>query len=904
MSDELYLKENELKKQSLENQEKSVYGELAKKRERPYGVALAEIEEEKPGESEQMIAVDALDSLKVYSFDEAMKSSVEYFRGDSLAASVWVNKYALKDSTGNIYELNPDQMHRRLAGEIARVERNYKNPLEEEEIYQLLKDFKYLVPQGGPMSGIGNDFQVASLSNCFVIGYENADSYGGILKIDEEQVQLMKRRGGVGHDLSNIRPKSSRVLNSAITSTGIVPFMERYSNSTREVAQDGRRGALMLSISIKHPDAEDFIDAKMTAGKVTGANVSVKIDDEFMRCVKENKPYTQKFPIHSENPDVAKVIDARKLWDKIIHNAWASAEPGILFWDTIIRESVADSYADSGFRTVSTNPCGEIPLCPYDSCRLIAINLFSYVSNPFTKEASFDSELFVRHAHAAQRIMDDIIDLELEKIEKIITKITSDPESEEIKRTELQLWQKIKQKAIEGRRTGIGITAEGDMLAALGIKYGSEDAIRFSEEVHKMLAIETYRASVFLAKERGAFKVYDFKKEENNAFLRRLFSEDKELESEMKLYGRRNISLLTVAPTGSVSICTQTTSGIEPVFMVSYTRRKKVNPNDQNVKISFVDEEGDSWEEYKVFHHKFITWAEAQGYSKKDLDEMTDEKLNKLIASSPYHGATSNDVDWVMKVKMQGRIQKWVDHSISVTVNLPSHVDEALVANVYQTAWESGCKGITVYRDGSRSGVLVSADSRKEKQCNAIQETHAPERPNLLEADVVRFKNNEEEWIAFVGVLEGRPYEIFTGKDDDLFLHKGVKNGWISRHKQNLGEKARYDFEFEDKHGYRHTIQGLSRMFDQNYWNYAKLISGVLRHGMPLPYVVELVANLQFDEEKINTWKNGVARALKKFIPDGTKVTGKKCVNCGDEKGLIYRDGCQVCVSCGASKCD
>lgn len=902
MSEDLFVKEKEKKSQLTDEQANSIYDGLAMKRERPEGTALEEIQD--TPDIQETIIQKPSDAQNLFSFDEAMKSSVEYFRGDSLAASVWVNKYALKDSEGNLFELNPDQMHRRLAGEIFRIEQKYSNPMSEEDIYHLLKDFRYLIPQGGPMSGIGNNYQIASLSNCFVIGYENADSYGGILKIDEEQVQLMKRRGGVGHDLSSIRPKSSRVLNSAITSTGIVPFMERYSNSTREVAQDGRRGALMLSISIKHPDAEDFIDAKMTPGKVTGANVSVKIDDEFMRCVMENKPYTQQFPVDSGQPSVRNETDARKLWKKIIYNAWASAEPGILFWDTIIRESVPDCYADLGFMTVSTNPCGEIPLCPYDSCRLIAINLYSYVNNPFTKDAIFDSELFVRHAHAAQRIMDDIIDLELEKIEKILDKIKADPENEEIKRTELQLWEKIRQKALDGRRTGIGITAEGDMLAALGIKYGSEDAINFSEEVHKTLAIEAYRSSVFLAKERGAFKIYDFQRETNNPFIQRLFSEDQELEAEMRKYGRRNISLLTVAPTGTVSICTQTTSGIEPVFLVSYTRRKKVNPNDQNVKVSFTDPQGDSWEEYKVFHHKFITWAEAQGYTKDHLEAMEDSKLDKLISSSPYHGATSNDVDWLMKVKMQGRIQKWVDHSISVTVNLPSHVDEDLVAKVYQTAWESGCKGITVYRDGSRSGVLISTENKKEKHCNSIQETHAPERPAQLKADVVRFKNNEEEWIAFVGILEDRPYEIFTGKDDDLFLHKGVQSGWITRHKHVPGEKARYDFEFEDKHCYRHTIQGLSRMFDQNYWNYAKLISGVLRHGMPLPYVVELVANLHFDEEKINTWKNGVARALKKFIPDGTKVTGKKCSQCGDEKGLIYRDGCQICLNCGHSKCD
>lgn len=897
MSEDVSIKKDDVKKQVADNQVKSTYEALAGKRERPLGVGLDGFEEPDEMNNEKE------EELKMYSYEEATKASTEYFKGDTLAASVWVNKYALKDSEGNLYEKTPDDMHIRIAEEIGRIEKNYPNPMKMDEILNLFKDFKYLVPQGGPMSGIGNNFQVASLSNCFVIGYETADSYGGIMKVDEEQVQLMKRRGGVGHDLTKIRPKGSPVKNSALTSTGIVPFMERYSNSTREVAQDGRRGALMLSISIKHPDAEDFIDAKMTAGKVTGANVSVKIDDEFMRCVIENKPYTQKYPVESPNPVFTKEIDARKLWDKIIHNAWASAEPGILFWDTIIRESVPDCYADKGFKTVSTNPCGEIPLCPYDSCRLIALNLYSYVNNPFSKESSFDSELFVKHAHAAQRIMDDIIDLELEKIDKIISKIEADPEHEDIKRTEIQLWKNIREKALMGRRTGIGITAEGDMLAALGIKYGSEEAIRFSEEVHKILAIETYRASVILASQRGAFSVFDFDREKSNPFIQRLFAEDRDLEAAMKQHGRRNISLLTVAPTGSVSICTQTTSGIEPVFLVSYTRRKKVNPNDQNVKVSFTDELGDSWEEYKVFHHKFFNWAEAQGISRSELESMDDEKLQKLVARSPYFGATSNDVDWVKKVKMQGVIQKWVDHSISVTVNLPSQVDEALVAKVYQTAWESGCKGVTVYRDGSRSGVLVS-ESKKDQNTHVIHDTHAPERPSELDAEVVRFKNNDEDWIAVVGILESRPYEIFTGKEDDFYLHRGVKSGWISRHKTAADEKARYDFEFLDKHGYRHTIQGLSRMFDQNYWNYAKLISGVLRHGMPMPYVVELVGNLQFDEEKINTWKNGVARALKKFIPDGTKVTGKKCHNCGDEKGLVYKDGCQICVSCGVSKCD
>lgn len=894
MGENLFLKKTDTNLQSDDNEEQIPYSEIVSKRERPNMSSLFELSATKISNNEE---------LTIYTHEEALNSSIKYFNGDTLAASVWINKYALKDSDNNLYEITPNQMHARLAREIERIEKKYPNPLNFNEIYNLLENFKYLVPQGGPMSGIGNDFQVASLSNCFVIGYEGADSYGGILKVDEEQVQLMKRRGGVGHDLSKIRPKGSHVKNSALTSTGIVPFMERYSNSTREVAQDGRRGALMLSLSIKHPDAEDFIDAKMTAGKVTGANISVKIDDEFMRSIISNKPYQQQYPVNSADPKVKKTIDAKALWDKIVYNAWSSAEPGILFWDIILRESVADSYAEEGFKTVSTNPCGEIPLCPYDSCRLLAINLFSYVNEPFTDTAAFDSDLFLKHVHAAQRIMDDIIDLELEKIDKIIEKINKDPESEEIKSTELNLWKKIKEKAIQGRRTGIGITAEGDMLAALGLKYGTEEAIAFSEEVHKMLAIETYRASVYLAKDRGSFPIFNFEKEKENPFINRLFDEDTDLKEEMLKYGRRNISLLTCAPTGSVSICTQTTSGIEPVFLISYTRRKKVNPNDKNVKISYVDDVGDSWEEYKVFHHKFVEWANVQGYTRQQLESLDDNELQLLIQKSPYHGATSNDVDWVNKVKMQGRIQKWVDHSISVTVNLPSSADQELVAKVYQVAWESGCKGVTVYRDGSRSGVLVSSDNKKEDNIS-IKESHAPERPYQLEAEVIRFKNNEEDWIAVVGLLDGKPYEIFTGKDEDLYLHKSVKKGWVTRNKLKPEDKARYDFEFNDKHGYRHIIQGLSRMFDSNYWNYAKLISGVLRHGMPLQYVVDLVANLQFDEEKINTWKNGIARALKKYISDGTKVSGKKCSNCGDNDSLIYQNGCQVCLNCGVSKCD
>lgn len=870
------------------------YEELIKQRVRPVdipqdNVIMHQMQEQSP---------------EVYTFSDVMEASTKYFGGDTLAASVWYNKYALKDSDGNIYECTPDQMHRRLAREIARIEKKYPNSLSEEDIYLLFKDFRYIIPQGGPMSGIGNDFQIASLSNCFVIGHQNADSYGGIIKIDEEQVQLMKRRGGVGHDLSHVRPKGSTVKNSALTSTGIVPFMERYSNSTREVAQDGRRGALMLTISIKHPDAEDFIDAKVEQGKVTGANISVKIDDEFMRCAIEDKPYIQQYPVNTKEPKTKIEINAQRLWRKIIHNAWAAAEPGVLFWDTIIRESIADCYSQYGFETVSTNPCGEIPLCPYDSCRLIAINLYSYVVNPFTENAYFDFDKFKKHVHYTQRIMDDIIDLEIEKIDAILRKIDTDPEDEEIKRTERLLWMKIKQKTIQGRRSGLGITGLGDMLAALNIRYGSEQSLEFCEKVQKTLAIEAYSGSVILAKERGPFPIYDYDLEKNNTFLCRLFEAAPNLESEIKKYGRRNIALLTIAPTGSVSICTQTTSGIEPVFQISYTRRRKVNPNDKNVKVSFVDDVGDAWEEYRVFHHKFVKWAQTKGYTKEQLDQMSDSELQQLIEMSPYYGATSADVDWVMKVRLQGIMQKWVDHSISVTINLPENASEDLVATLYQTAWESGCKGVTVYREGSRQGVLISDKAKTKDQNNIFQETHAPERPKRLEAEIIRFRNNDEEWIAFVGLLNDRPYEIFTGKDEDLYLHRNITKGWIVRHKNSPEERARYDFEFVDKHGYYHIIQGLSRMFDENYWNYAKLISGVLRHGMPLPYVVELVSNLQFNEEKINTWKRGVARALKKFIPNGTKVTGRKCSSCGAEKGLIYQDGCQICLNCGITKCD
>ena len=840
---------------------------------------------------------------KTFTDEEAYQASLKYFKGDELAARVWVNKYALKDSNGNLFELTPDDMHRRLAKEIHRIEKRYPNPMSEELIFKLLKDFKYIVPQGGPMSGIGNNEQVVSLSNCFVIGNEgNSDSYGGILKIDQEQVQLMKRRGGVGHDLSHIRPKGSPVKNSALTSTGIVPFMERYSNSTREVAQDGRRGALMLSVSIKHPDAEEFIDAKMDGTKVTGANVSVKLDDDFMKAAIENKVYTQQWPIDSDEPKVKKNVDAKKIWDKIVHNAWKSAEPGILFWDTVIKESVADCYADLGFKTVSTNPCGEIPLCPYDSCRLLAINLYSFVENPFTDKAKFNFDLFKEYVGYAQRIMDDIIDLEIEKIDGILAKIAADPEDMEIKRVERKLWENIKRKALDGRRTGVGITAEGDMIAALGLRYGSEDAIDFSVEVHKTLALSAYRSSVQMAKERGEFNMYDTEREKNNPFILRLKEADPELYKEMAQYGRRNISLLTIAPTGTTSIMTQTTSGIEPVFLPVYKRRRKVNPNDKNAKVDFVDEVGDSWEEYNVFHHKFITWMEAQGYDISQMERLDDKLIDELIEKSPYYKATSNDVDWVAKVKMQGAIQKWVDHSISVTVNLPETVSEEVVGKVYQTAWESGCKGVTVYRDGSRSGVLVSKDDKKKAEEKKLE---AKKRPAVLEAEVVRFKNNNQDWIAFVGLMDGHPYEIFTGlvDEDVLYIPKSVKKGIIIKTKNEDGTK-RYDFEYKDKHGYPARFAGLNRLFDKEYWNYAKLISGVLRHGMPIPDVVNLISSLQLDSESINSWKAGVERALKKFIPDGTKAKpGVECPECKLTDTLVYQDGCVVCNNCGYSKC-
>ncbi len=841
---------------------------------------------------------------KIYSYDEAYKESLRYFQGDELAARVWVNKYAVKDSFGNIYEKSPEDMHWRIANEVARIEAKYPNPLSSEELFNLLDRFKYIVPQGSPMTGIGNNYQVASLSNCFVIGVDGeADSYGAIFKIDEEQVQLMKRRGGVGHDLSHIRPKGSPVKNSALTSTGLVPFMERYSNSTREVAQDGRRGALMLSVSIKHPDSEAFIDAKMTEGKVTGANVSVKLTDDFMQAAVDNQPYIQQYPIDATEPIVKKNIDASALWKKIVHNAWKSAEPGVLFWDTILRESVPDCYADLGYRTVSTNPCGEIPLCPYDSCRLLAINLYSYVVNPFKPDAYFDFELFKKHVELAQRIMDDIIDLELEKIERIMQKIDGDPEGNDVKQTERTLWQKIYKKSGQGRRTGVGITAEGDMLAALGLRYGTEEATEFSEKVHKTVALSAYRSSVRMAKERGAFDIYDTEREKNNPFINRLREADPEMYEEMKKYGRRNIACLTIAPTGTTSLMTQTTSGIEPVFLPVYKRRRKVNPNDTNVHVDFIDETGDAFEEYIVFHPKFVTWMEAQGYN--PARRYTHEEVDALVEKSPYYKATSNDVDWLMKVKMQGRIQKWVDHSISVTINLPNDVDEELVNRLYVEAWKSGCKGCTVYRDGSRSGVLISTKKDKKADLPPCKPPTVVEtRPRILDADVVRFQNNKEKWVAFVGLLDNHPYEIFTGVLDDdegIILPKNVVSGHIIKNVDENGNK-RYDFQFENKRGYKVTIEGLSEKFNKEYWNYAKLISGVLRYRMPIEQVIKLVGSLQLDSENINTWKNGVERALKKYIQDGTEAKGKKCPNCGNET-LVYQEGCLICKTCGASRC-
>ncbi len=883
--------DDEINKSTEKGGEEIYIKKLVKKREEMQ-INFDEVEVEKKATKTQ-----------TYTYEEALASSTEYFKGDELAASVWINKYSLKDSDGNLYEQNPNDMHRRIAKELARIEQKYDNPMSEEELFSVLEGFTHIIPQGSPMAGIGNRLQVGSLSNCFVIGNEGtSDSYGGIMKTDQEQVQLMKRRGGVGHDLSGIRPKGSPVKNSALTSTGIVPFMERYSNSTREVAQDGRRGALMLSISIKHPDSEEFIDAKMDSTKVTGANVSVKMTDDFMRAVINGTEFTQQYPVEAENPKYSKQIDARKLWNKIVHNAWKSAEPGILFWDTVIRESVADSYADLGFETVSTNPCGEIPLCAYDSCRLLAINLYGYVENPFTDKARFNAKLFAKHVHIAQRIMDDIIDLEQEKIDGILNKIALDPELESVKRVERELWENIRKKTEEGRRTGIGITAEGDMLAALGLKYGTEDATNFSVDVHKLLAIEAYKSSVNLAKDRGSFPIYDHKREIDNPFMRRIFDASEGLEAKMKKYGRRNISLLTIAPTGTTSMMAQTSSGIEPVFMASYKRRRKVNPNDKATNIAFVDEVGDSWEEFVVFHHKFETWLTANGYDIKEVKQYNEEQLNNLIAKSPYHGAMANDVDWVQKVRMQGAVQKWVDHSISVTVNVPNDAKEELIGHIYEEAWKSGCKGMTVYRDGSRSGVLISNTDEKEEVNEEFKETLAPPRPNVLEASIIRFQNNKEKWVAVVGILKGRPYEIFSGKAEDFFVANYVEEASIVKSKTEKG-KTRYDLEYEDKDGYMQVYRGLSRTFDKEYWNYAKLISGILRHGMPLPFVVDVVSSLSFETETINTWKTGIVRALKKFIPDGAKAAkAQKCPECGSE-GLVYKEGCLCCNDCGYSKC-
>ena len=841
---------------------------------------------------------------KTYTQEEAFKASLAYFKNDDLAARVWLNKYALKDSQGHIYELTPNDMHRRIAKEIARIESKYPNPFSEDDIFSLIKDFKYIVPQGSPMAGIGNPFQIGSLSNCFVIGNSGeSDSYGGIMKIDQEQVQLMKRRGGVGHDLSHVRPKGSPVKNSALTSTGLVPFMERYSNSTREVAQDGRRGALMLSVSINHPDSEDFINAKLEQGKVTGANVSVRIDDEFMKAVKTGDEYIQKYPVFSSNPKVSRSIDAHALWKKIVHNAWKSAEPGILFWDTIINESVPDCYADLGYKTVSTNPCGEIPLCPYDSCRLLAINLFSYVENPFTKKAKFDFILFKKHVALAQRIMDDIIDLELEKIDNILKKIEEDPELDEVKSTERNLWLNIKTKAEEGRRTGVGITAEGDMLAALGIQYGSEKGNAFSLEVHKTIAIEAYRSSVHLAKDRGAFSIFDAEREKSNPFIQRLKEADSKLYYEMLEFGRRNIALLTIAPTGTTSLMTQTTSGIEPVFMPVYKRRRKVNPNDKEVRVDFVDELGDSWEEYVVFHHKFKQWMEVNGIDSSK--HFSQEEIDVLIKKSPYYKASSNDVDWLSKVSMQGAIQKWVDHSISVTINLPNDVSEELVGDLYLKAWEVGCKGVTVYRDGSRSGVLISNDEKNDETSDDKLTTFPKKRPQILEADVVRFQNNKEKWIAFIGLINDKPYEIFTGLADDedgILIPRWVNKGVIIKNRNEEEGSSRYDFQYKNTRGYKTTIEGLSHKFNPEFWNYAKLISSTLRHGMPIDKIVDLINSLQLDSESINTWKNGVVRALKRYVEDGTKAKGQACDNCSSEN-LIYQEGCLTCKDCGSSKC-
>ena len=842
-----------------------------------------------------------MSKAKTYSYEEAYEASLKYFGGDELAAQVWVNKYALKDSYGNIYEQNPDDMHRRIARELARIEAGYPAGMSEDEIYELLRDFRYSVPQGSPMAGIGNNFQVGSLSNCFVIGLDGKpDSYGGIISIDQEQVQLMKRRGGVGHDLSHLRPKGTPVKNSALTSTGLVPFMERYSNSTREVAQDGRRGALMMTVSIKHPDSEAFIDAKMTPGKVTGANVSVRIDDDFMRCVESGEPYRQQFPVNSDSPETVKEIDAAALWQKIVGNAWKSAEPGVLFWDTIRRESVPDCYADLGFETISTNPCGEIPLCPYDSCRLLAINLFSFVENPFTPEARFDFDKLAEVTAKSQRMLDDIIDLEMEKIDTILSKIDTDPEPEEVKAPERNLWLKIKAKTLRGRRTGLGTTAEGDMIAAMGLRYGTPEATDFSVSVHRAVALAAYGESVKMAAERGAFEVYDAAREAGNPYIQRLAEADPELYERMKTNGRRNIACLTIAPTGTTSLMTRTSSGIEPVFMPVYKRRRKVNAADPAARIDYIDDSGDAFEEYIVYHPKFLDWMKTKGIEPRR--DFTQAELDELVAASPYAGATANEIDWHEKVTMQGKIQKWVDHSISVTINLPADISVEAVESLYRQAWHAGCKGCTVYRDGSRSGVLVAIEKKKEQA-----HEHTPllaKRPNELEADVVRFQNNKEKWIAFVGLVDGRPYEIFTGLADDedgIFIPKSVNHGKIIKATDENGNK-RYDFQFINKRGHKTTIEGLSDKFNPEFWNYAKLISGVLRYGMPIDQVLKLVGGLELDSQSINTWKMGVERALKKYLPNGTTAKGQRCPNCGQET-LVYQEGCLICTACGTSKC-
>ncbi|MDR1757431.1 MAG: adenosylcobalamin-dependent ribonucleoside-diphosphate reductase [Bacteroidales bacterium] len=856
-----------------------------------------------------------------YTKEEIFQDAVDYFKGDALAAGVWIDKYALKNEQGDLLERTPDDMHRRLSKEFARVEKKYVHPMSEELIYELLKEFKFIIPQGSPMAGIGNEFQISSLSNCFVIGNgSQSDSYGGIMKMDEEQVQLMKRRGGVGHDLSHIRPSGSPVKNCALSSTGVVPFMSRYSNSTREVAQDGRRGALMLSISIKHPDAEHFIDAKMEENKITGANVSVRIDNEFMECVKNGTPYTQQYPIHAENPIVRKEVDARKLWAKIIHNAWKSAEPGVLFWDTIQQESIPDCYKEEGFETTSTNPCGEIPLCPYDSCRLLALNLYSYVEKPFTEDASFNMPLFKEHVQYAQRLMDDLIDLEIEKIDDIIRKIQSDPESDDVKRVEWELWHKIRSKSLQGRRTGLGITAEGDMLAALNIRYGSEHGNTFSSEVHKQLALAAYRSSVTLARERGAFPIYSSIKEGTNPFINRLKATDPNLYEDMVRYGRRNIALLTIAPTGSVSICTQTTSGIEPVFNVAYNRKRKISPGTDTLgspviplldpaspttteptRKTFCDGSGDCFEEYVVFHHKFLTWAEINGYNIEQLKQMNLAELEPIVEKSPYYKSTANDTDYLKKVELQGLVQKWVDHSISVTVNLPKETTEATVNDLYLKAWETGCKGMTVYREGSRDGIFTNKDKSLDKKSG--NKKHE-KRPKELKAKVIRIKNGSEDWIAYIGLKDGKPYEIFTGQtQDDVFpIPKHITEGVIIKEKQPNGIK-RYDFRYYDRDGYGITIAGLSRIFNPVFWNYAKFISALLRHEIPIENVISIISGLNFGDENINSWKVQVIRALKQFVEDGTKKSGVTCPKCGEIDTITFIEGCEKCRSCGWSKC-